>query len=450
MRQLRTYCVIACLFPSVVAAQPTSEPSGNRLSLETAIRLAVENNRLLATQRLQIDRAEQDIGATRARRLPSLETSFFGSQLLTPVDFSFPQGAFGTFPGIGPIPSVDSVISVPRQPTAFVTAQASQPLSQLHQIGLRVKAAELAREVEKERTREQQIALVNNVKRLYFAILQTESALASNKEAIALYRELDRTLTIRVAQQVALRADALDVQYRLANEELTRVTNTNTLASQKEQLNHLLARDVRTGFELEPVSAVTVADIDVAAAQARALENRADLKEARLKLQQAELDEQVKKADRIPEVSLAVSYSSYFNIDVLPKNFAAMGIQVKWEPFDWGRKTSEIAGKTYAVEQARLNVRDLEDQVVLDVNNRYRKVTEAKALLQVAESAQSTVRERLRVRTNQYQIQAAMLSDVMQLRSELAAMDDRKQQALVAFWTARANFEQAVGEEVVR
>ena len=214
--------------------------AGERLSLETAIRLAIENNRLLATQRLQINRAEEDIGATRARRLPSLDTSFFGSQLLTAVDFSFPQGAFGTFPGIGPIPSVDSVVSVPRQPTAYVTAQASQPLSQLFQIGLRIKAAEIAREVEKERTREQQIALVNNVKRLYFAILQTESALASNKEAIALYRELDRTLAVRVAQQVALRADALDVQYRLANEELTRITTANTLASQKEQLNHLL------------------------------------------------------------------------------------------------------------------------------------------------------------------------------------------------------------------
>ena len=77
-------------------------------------------------------------------------------------------------------------------------------------------------------------------------------------------------------------------------------------------------------------------------------------------------------------------------------------------------------------------------------------MTEAKALLQVAETAQSAVREKLRVRTNHDQIQAAMLSDVMQLRLELAAIDDRQQQALVAFWTARADFEQAVGEEVIR
>ena len=65
-------------------------------------------------------------------------------------------------------------------------------------------------------------------------------------EAIALYRELDRTLQVRVAQKVALRSDALDVQFRLAQEELSRTTRQNALASQKEQLNQLLGRDVRT------------------------------------------------------------------------------------------------------------------------------------------------------------------------------------------------------------
>jgi outer membrane protein len=263
MRHPATCCIIACLLPAIAAAQPTSPSAGECLSLDAAIRQAVENNRLLTAERLQISKAEADIQVSRARRLPSLETTLSGSELLTPVDFNFPQGAFGQFPGIGPIPAANTVVSVPRQPTAYVTAQASQPVSQLFQIGLRIRAAEIAREIEKERTRDKQVALVNSVKRLYFGILQTESAVVASDEAIALYRELDRTLTVRVAQKVALRGDALDVQYRLANEELTRTTNTNTLASQKEQLNRLLGRDVRTAFELEPVSGVAAVDVDV-------------------------------------------------------------------------------------------------------------------------------------------------------------------------------------------
>jgi outer membrane protein TolC len=66
---------------------------------------------------------------------------------------------------------------------------------------------------------------------------------------VALYRELDRTLQVRVAQKVALRSDALDVQFRLAQEELSRTTQQNALWSQKEQLNQLLGRDLRAEFE---------------------------------------------------------------------------------------------------------------------------------------------------------------------------------------------------------
>ena len=63
--------------------------------------------------------------------------------------------------------------------------------------------------------------------------------------------------------------------------------------------------------------------------------------------------------------------------------------------------------------------------------------------------AQATSREKLRVKTNQYQVQAVLLPDVLQLRAEQANSDDQYQQALLAFWTAKADFENALGEEVI-
>jgi outer membrane protein len=264
---------------------------------------------------------------------------------------------------------------------------------------------------------------------------------------VALYRELDRTLQVRVAQKVALRSDALDVQFRLAQEELSRTTQQNALWSQKEQLNQLLGRDLRAEFEVEDVATISVLEIDVDAERSRALENRPDVREARLKVQQAELDRRLTKADRIPEVSLAVSYTSNFNIDVLPANLALVGIRLKWEPFDWGRRGQELAAKDRTLQQARLAVREVEDRTVLEINSRFRTLAEKRALLKVAQMAQSTARERLRVRTNQYELQAVLLPDVLQSRSELASADDRHQQALLAFWTAKADYDLAVGEE---
>jgi len=348
---------------------------------------------------------------------------------------------------IGPIPTIDTILSVPRQPTYYVMAQASQPLSQLFRIGLGIRNATTTQEIARERARSQQLSIVNNVKRLYFTILQTQSAIAATDEAVALYRELDRTLQVRVAQKVALRSDALDVQFKLAQVELSRTTQQNALSSQKEQLNQLLGRDVTIAFEVEGAAAMVAPAIDLNAARARALETRPDVREARLKVEQAELDYRVKKADRIPEISLAASYTSNFNIDVLPANLAMIGLRFKWEPFDWGRKGQELAVKSRTLEQARLAVRDVEDHTTLEINSRFRTLTEKGALLKVAQAAQSTARERLRVKSNQYQVQAALLPDVLQIRAELANADDQYQQALLAFWTAKADFDLATGEE---
>lgn len=192
-----TWAALACLLPATAAAQPASGSTGERLSLEAAVRMAVDNNRQLQSARLEVEKAEADLAVARIHRLPVFDTEVTASQLLTPVGFSFPRGAFGDFPGTGPIPASDTSISVTRQPTMYVSSQLSQPLSQLFRIGLGIRGAAAARDIERERVRGQQLSVVNNVKRLYFAILQTQSALAANEEAIALYRELDRTLLVR-------------------------------------------------------------------------------------------------------------------------------------------------------------------------------------------------------------------------------------------------------------
>ena len=447
-----TSCVVlACLLPAIAAAQPAAVSSnqGERLSLDAAVKTAIEHNRSLQAARLQIEKAGEDLAATRTRRLPGFETTAQSSMLLSPVKFAFPQGAFGNYPGVGPIPATDTTIESPRQPTFMVSAQLTQPLSQLFEIGLNIRGAQTNVAIEREKAREKELALINDVKRLYYAILQTESALAATHEAVALYKELDRSLEVRVAQKVALRSDALDVQSRLAQEELTRIKRQNALESQKEQLNQLLGRDVRSAFHTESFGALPLVSIDIETAQARATD-RPDVRKAKLDLEQAELDRRIKKASQIPDVSIAMSYQSYFNIDVLPRNLASVGFQVTWEPFDWGRKGREVASKERTVQQARLAVREAEDRAIVEVNARYRALAEARTLVEAVSVSQRASREKLRVRTNQFQIQAAMLSDVLQARAEMASADDQFQQALLTFLTAKADFERAAGEEIIQ
>jgi outer membrane protein TolC len=53
----------------------------------------------------------------------------------------------------------------------------------------------------------------------------------------------------------------------------------------------------------------------------------------------------------------------------------------------------------------------------------------------------------MRVSVNKYKLKAALLSDALQTQATLADTDYQYQQALLAFWTARAEYEKAVGTE---
>ena len=228
------------------------------------------------------------------------------------------------------------------------------------------------------------------------------------------------------------------------------MTLRHTLASQKEQLNQLIGREVQTPFDVLDVPDMTIEEVDLAIAQGRAMESRPDVKQARIRVQQAELARKVAKADLLPDVGLAVTYYSPLNIDGAPRQIATAAIQAQWEPWDWGRKGRTVASKDLDIRQARNGVREAEDHAVLEVNSRFRGLEAARAQLRAARISQDVARENARVRVTQYDVQAALLADVLQTQAALADSDNQYQQALVAFWNARAEFERALGEETAQ
>jgi len=363
------------------------------------------------------------------------------------VDISFPRGAFGDYPGIGPIPSTDATVTTPRGMSLYLNAQATQPLSQLFTINLNVRLSETSLAYEREQVRAGRLALVQNVRRQYYAVLESASALEAVAAKTRLLEEMDRVTATRVAQQVVLKSDRLDVQTRLAEAELTRLTLRHTLASRKEQFNQLLGRDIRTPFEVAPIPEPSRFEVDREAAQTRALDARPDIRQARVRLQQAELAHRVSKADRIPELALAVSSVMPVNIDGAPRNISTVAIQAKWDVFDWGRKGRTVAAKGLEIRQAKNRMFDAEQKAVLEINNEFRRVEAARAQLRVARLAQEHAREDARVRMTQYEVRAALLSDVMLAESNLAESDDQYTRALASFWTALADLDHALGEE---
>lgn len=412
------------------------------LSLDEAIALALQHNRLIKNASLEVSKAEHQLSAARTRHFPVFNTLVLQSWDISSTD----KNIFPAFPSFIPIPSTDTLVKE-QQPTAYFIGQMTQPLTQQYKITLGVHLRGVMRDIAREQLREQRQSTVDKVKKTYYGILQTQSSMEAAGESIKFLRELDRLEGRYWQQQVVLKSEVLEVKAKLAKSEQQELSLRNNLATQKEQMNDLLGRNILTPFRVQAVPLATSWENDLEAARTQALKQRPEIKEARLKTRQAEYDRSIKKAEYIPDISFFASYARAVNLDPVPENTGFLGFMLYWEPFDWGRKRKELAEKTDAIAQTINLTRETESQILIDVNSKFRKLHETRSALRATQMAQEAVREKLREELDKFKNGTALTKDVLQSQTSLAEADSQHHQALMSFWTAKADFEKAIGEE---
>jgi len=447
LSRIRCSCgvlLIACtLLPS--AAQQTSSPVP-LLTLNGAIQLALAGNRDLKIANLEVEKSKWQVAAAKTRRLPGFKTYIFGSGSLTDASFLFKEGSLGKFHG-EPIPSSDQKIQLSSGFTGYALAEASQPLTQLYKIHLAIREQELSSELNSEEYRGKRQSVLANVKQAYYAVLQTESSLDVAQADVKQYEETKRVAADYLAQEAVLKSDELDSEAKLAQAQYQIVDLTNNLLSQKEQLNDLLGRDIETDFRTEQVPAIGYEETDLHLAQQKALSQRPEMHEAAIKVEKAEYDRRLAKADYIPDIGAALRYFSPMNTQLLPTNIVAAGVEMSWEPFEWGRRKDDVKQKAIAVDQSQFQLQQVRSQILLDVNNRFRKLAQSRQGLTVAQAARVAAEEKLREINDKFSKEAVLLRDVLQQQTSLANANHDYEEALLGFWTAKANFEKALGEE---
>ena len=419
---------------------------GQTLTLQQAIEVAEANNRAIRAARLEHAKALSEVSVARTYRLPAFSVAALGSQSLAHLRLTFPQGSLGVYPGTGPIPGKSTTLTSPLQPAGIFYASVTQPLSQQHKIGLGIKLARVGTDIADETIRSKRQATVNEVRRLYYGILQTESGQRSLQATIEFLKQLDLDTGRNVVQRVALQAEALDVKAQLVQAEFALLKLQDPLETQKQQLNRLMGRDPDAPFEVDPLAATDFEMPDLKRAYATAIESRPEVRLARLQVKKAELDRQLKRAERIPDVSLAFTSVATVNLSsILPNRLSTVGVQVTWDVYDWGRKRKQAEEKRLTEEQASLDENDIEAQIIVEVAHQYRKLIEARKQIEVAQATQLARRELLRVTQNRYGQRDVLLSDVLKAQSGLVEADNRFTQALLDVATAQADFEKALG-----
>ena len=436
--------LVMMLLTSVTRAQ---NEAAKPLSLDEAVSLARLHNRELQQAGLEIHKQQEAFSEAKTLLYPRFGTYFLASELLTPLDFTIKAGTFGTFPATGPIPGQDSKIHTPARPVAIASVTATQPLTQLLRIDLSIKQQKLGVELSQQSYFMREQDLVNEVRRGYYAILQSQSETESHRALLAYLDELQQLTGRRLQQQAVLKADILHIAAQRSKASYQLTVNQNALADQKEALNRLLGRDLQTEFAVETLPASLAEESGLQQARAFAIEKRAEIKAETIKKEKAALDTRIEKTRYIPDISIQANYLTAPNISFLPQNVGAVGVLVTWQPWDWGQKRHNIAQKVDAEKQAQLSIDSVKAQVLQEVDSTFRRLREARELLMAAQAARDAENEKLRNEMDAYSNQTILLSDLLQQQSSVANAEDQYRQGLVAFWKARADFERALGEE---
>ncbi len=338
------------------ADQPGAAPApAPLLTLRQALDLALRNNRLVTISGLQVEQARQRIAEARTQLLPHLDIQAVGGELLDTVKAHFPAGVLGTVNG-SPVPSHNIDVSTNHGFSSVYSLTLAQPVTQIPRIQTGIRLQQVGADIAREQERRQRQTITDNVRQIYFAILQTQDGTKATNANLAALHELERSVADQVGQQAALRADLLDVQARVAAQEATLSTQLDTLQQDKEQMNVLLGRDVLTPFQVTSEPAEPMAETDVAHLQAQALRERPDLRSSALQIRQAELDRRSTRLGYTPDLSLATTVSGLGSgVNGLPDHLWTAGFVFSWkDPWDWGRRRHEIAEKSQAIKQACL------------------------------------------------------------------------------------------------
>jgi outer membrane protein len=439
---------VGCAAPLRAQQQAAStEAEAPLLTLDDAVSLALNNNRLVKNSALEAQKFNFRVSTARSRRLPQFQVAVLGGELLHSFDFTFEPGAFGTYANVGPIPGKTTKIRTPAQFTTYATGAIDEPLTQQYKIGLGIRETEVGRQIAREDVRAEREKIAAEVRTAYFDLVATQAGVQAAREVVTTLEEAQRVTLRYIAEKTVLRSDALEVDARLAKARYELETAQNGIATQQEHLNQLLGRDLATPFRVDSMPEQDTGDLTLAAARESAAKNRPELRQAHLKEKQAEFDRRIAKAEYIPDLSLSVRYQGISNVSVLPANVTTAGFYLSWEPFDWGRRRNNVAEKANAVAQARNGTQETETQVVVEVGSKYRKWHEAALLLKAARVEHEAAGEQFRVSTNQYREQAALIRDVLQAQAQNTQTEFQYQQALSSYWSALADLRRAMGDE---
>ena len=404
-----------------LACGAVAHAQSRKLTLDEAVSLATQHNSIVKIAGDKVKAMDARVHGARASYLPALTNDSTAAHIADQQHLEIPQGAFGVYSQIGPIPG--SSVSLDQGKPSFLlsTTTLSQPITQYFKIraGVDVARADAAGARSDMRHAESEVAF--KVKEVYYGILAT----ARRSDAVGAQiraAELRMTETRNAVETgVALEVKAAQVRAQIAQATFAHGQLQDAVTDMKQELADLCGLPVDTELELAQPDGSSSSDPspDTEAAVAAALAHNPEIETAGHQLEKARAALRAARAEYIPEVGAFAQQVYQDGAPFLSRNNGVFGVHMTWTIFEFGKRRGQVSERSAEISQAEENLAHLRNQIRIDVAKAVRKLNRAQAGVDSATELVSATTEARRVMSDEAEAGTANRSVFLESEASL-------------------------------
>jgi outer membrane protein len=484
----------APIIPSAVT------PSTLRVTVDDAVRMAVDHNVDLSAARLDPQISDTSVAAATGAFRPAFSTSFQrNNQLQPPASFLIPTatrtdvvasnaGFNQKLPWFGTSYSVswnaahtnsDSFLnSYNPVLQSGLSLNVSQPLFRdmaIDNARQQLATSRIDRDIADTRLREALVHTAANVKSAYWNLVSAIANVDARKSVLDLAEELVRVNKAKVDVGQSPPLDLVSAQAEVAADQEQVIIAETTVKEIEDQLRALIfdtsdrsAWNVKIEAVDSPPLGVAAPDLD--AAVTNALRDRADLSRARKDISNAQVTVKFTGNQRLPDVRLNASYlasglggtqvlraggfpgtivGSGAAIDfgsVLNQLFAnqyptwTVGVSVSY-PIGHATEDANYARAQLEHRQSEERLKSAESRAIQQVRNAWRKIEMNAKRIETTRAARELAEQRLDAERKRFEVGISTSFLVIQAQRDLAQAKTSELAAILAYDLALVDFD---------
>ena len=291
--------------------------------------------------------------------------------------------------------------------------------------------------------------LIHQVTVYFYSVLQSTALVSVQEKSIKSLRESLRVARERYLAGTSLKTDVLNLEVKLAQaqEDLIRAKNGIQLAV--AVLNMMIGKDRVAGDEIEAPGLFSEVP-HLNEYDADDVEIRAEMKMIEITVAIKEAAAQKARREYGPTVN------AFGSIDWDGEDFGdyrdsyLVGANLEWNVFTGFYRQNSLAEAVADLQAARAELRNIRNQLLLDLKQSYLRAVEARERLYVSRKSVTSGEEAMRITEELYKNKAADITELLTAEVGVTAIRTRAVTAYYDYLTALSNLERARGGLVTR